>query len=307
MDMPAFNCSQRVFMKLTTVLGLAILMSPLCRSRAAGPTLETNPGTNVTAVPEAWLRLPSRELVLDMQHESLEYGARRDASEFLASVLNVLLGANYAVRLSDDYIQGEIKYYRENLNREMPLEMSKAILSCLEKARSSGVLDWECFKGDFTRTSGPTAAERHLPWMAPPFKAKSVGLAGTEGTNLTCLRILLKWTGRSYGGAVQHTRRPGGLPGETVLLEGTGKLWAFDAEMRLTKGGLTLFEKAYPREEWQRMYATIYDQPLWKTSQAILQDLTTGLRQKPGPVIEPGKKKPSKHPQVAARLVLEPN
>ena len=80
--------------------------------------------------------------------------------------------------------------------------------------------------------------------------------------------------------------------GETVITEGSSKIWAFSAIMQLTKGGQILFEKSYPREEWQRMYVTIYDQPLWKTSQAILQDLASGLRQKPVPMaVAKGKKK----------------
>jgi hypothetical protein len=177
--------------------------------------------------------------------------------------------------------------------------MGKAMLSCLEKARDSGVLDWDCFKGEFSRQTEQSAAARHLPWMVPPFKARFISLTGPDATNLACLRLSLKWTGRTYGGAVQHTRRPGGYMGETVLTEGSGKLWAFSAVMQLTKGGQTLFEKYYPREEWQKTYITIYERPLWKTSQAILQDLATGVRQKPVPVVEvfKGKRKASKIPK----------
>jgi hypothetical protein len=305
MNMPLFYYSQIVLMKLTTLLRLALLLPAIGRSGKSEATEGTSPATNAIVsrvAPEAWLHLPSRELVLDVQHETLEYGARLDASEFLASVLNVLLAANYKVRLSDEFIQGEIRYYRENLSQEAPVEMSRAILSCLERARASGALEWDCFKGDFNRTAEPTVAERHLPWLAPPFKANLVSLAGAGGTNLSCLHLSLKWTGRSYGGAVQHSRRPGGLPGETVLLEGKNKLWAFAAEMRLTKGGQTLFEKVYPREEWQGTYLTIYEQPLWKTSQAILQDLASGLRAKTGSAGEAGRKKPRGHPQGPSGL-----
>jgi len=299
--MPWSCRSQIVLMNLTTALGLVLLLPAIGRCGTNQASEVTSPATNAVAVPESWLQLPSRELVLDLQHESLEYGARRDAGEFLATLLNVLLGANYKVRLSDEFIQGEIKYYRENQSQEMPVEMSRALLSCLERARASGVLDWDCFKGDFNRTAGPTSAERHLPWLAPPFKAKLVSLAGAAGTNLACLRLSLKWSGHSYGGGVQHSRRPGGLPGETVLLEGRTKLWAFAGDMRLTQGGQTLFQKVYPREEWQRTYVTIYEQPLWKTSQAILQDVVTGLRPKPEPKGEPGKKKPRKQSQASER------
>ena len=80
--------------------------------------------------------------------------------------------------------------------------------------------------------------------------------------------------------------------GETVITEGNSKLWAFTAVMQLTKGGQTLFEKSYPREEWQRTYVTVYERPLWKTSQAILQDLASGVRRKPVPVeVAKGKRK----------------
>jgi hypothetical protein len=293
-------------MKLTTLLALALLLPAIVGSATSEATEGIGPATNATTVPEGWLQLPTRELVLDVQQESLQYGGRLNASEFLAAVLNVLLQANYKVRLSDEFMQGEIKYYQDNLTQEAPVEMSRAILSCLEKARSSGLLDWDCFNGDFNRTAGPTAAERHLPWLAPPFKAKLIGLAGAERTNLACLHLSLKWTGRNYGGASQHSRRPGGLPGETVLVEGKNQLWAFAAEMRLAKGGQTSFEKAYPREEWQRTYVTIYEQPVWKTSQAILQDLASGLRPKPGPVGEAGAKKSRKHPPTASERSSAP-
>jgi hypothetical protein len=238
--------------------------------------------------------LPSRQVVLDLRHELLEYGARQDAGEFLAAILNVLLGANYTVRFSDEFIQNEINYYRANQSRETPVGMSGVILSCLEQARASGRLDWDCFKWDFGQGSTLTAA-RHFPWMAPPIKAQAVQLAGGEVTNLACLHLSLKWTGRGYGGAVQYARRPGGLPGETVLREGQKTLWAFEAEMRLAKGGQTLFEKGYPREEWQRTYVTVYEQPLWKTSQAVLRDLAIGLKTKPVPVGDGGRTKPRKH------------
>jgi len=281
-------------MRLTTFLGLALLLPQLdCRS--ANVAVANSSTTNATAVPDGWMQLPSRELVLDVRHEPLDYSARQDAVEFVAAVLNVLLGANYTVRLSDKFVQSEIKYYRENLNQEKPPEISKAVLSCLEKARASGVLDWECFKGDFARTWEPKAVERHLPWLAPPIKARAVMFAGTNVANFACLRLSLKWTGRDYGGGVQHTRRPGGLMGETVITEGDSKLWAFEAVMRLTKGGQSAFEKTYPREEWQTTYITVYERPVWKTSQAILQDLASGLRSKPGPVGEPPKTKSHKH------------
>jgi hypothetical protein len=275
---------------LTMTLGLAV------PGGASEPNGGTGPTTNGMAVLEGWLQLSARELVLDLRHESLAYGARQGAGEFLAALLNLLLGADYTVRLSDEFIHDEIAYYRANLSREVPVEMSGAILSCLEKARASGVLDWDCFKSAFSHSTTLTTAGRHLPWLAPPLKAKAVRLAGADGTNLTCLRLSLKWTGRTYRGGVQYSRRPGGLPGETVLREGQSTLWAFAAVVRLERGGRKLFEKAYPREEWQRTYVTAYERPLWKTSQAILQDLATGLKAKPPPPGESGRKQPRKHP-----------
>jgi hypothetical protein len=286
-------------MKPLILLALALSLPPMGCAGIDETAEAPRPATNVMAVPAGWLRLPSQDLVLDLHQDSLEYGARQDAGEFLASVLNLLLRANYTVRLSDRFIQDEITYYRANQSRELPVEMSAAILSCLERARASGVLDWDCFKWDFSQSSTLTAVGRNLPWMAPPITANAVSLAGTHDTNLACLHLSLKWTGQNYGGAVEHARRPGGLPGETVLTEGQKMLWAFDAVVRLANEGQTLFEKEYPREEWRRTYATIYEQPLWKTSQAVLQDLATGLKAKPVPVSEPGKTKPRKHSQAA--------
>ncbi|HTL58760.1 MAG TPA: hypothetical protein VL361_23940 [Candidatus Limnocylindrales bacterium] len=282
-------------MKMMLVFGLALLLPSVVRSSTTDDADASRPTTNLLVVPEGWLQLPSHELVLDIQQEFLEYDARQNAGEFLAAILNVLLGVNYAVRLSDEFLQGEIKYYRANLTREVPVEMSSSILTCLERARDSGVLDWDCFKQGFTRSAEMKTTERHLPWMAPPFRAKAVTLARVNGTNLACLHLSLKWAGRAYGGAVQYSRRPGSLPGERVMVEGQRKLWAFAAVMRLTRDGQTLFEKTYPREEWQKTYITIYDQPVWKTSQAILQDIATGLRFKPAPAAEPGKTKLRQH------------
>jgi hypothetical protein len=281
----------------TTLIGLALLLPLISRSANGEATGATNQPPTSVAVTDGWLQLPSRELVLDVQHGYLEYGTRRDAGEFTAAVLNVLLAANYSIRLSDEFIQGEIDYYRAHLNQEVPLETSGAILSCLESARTSRALDWNCFKRG--TNAEPTGAERHLPWLSPPYKAKAISLTGNDTTNLAYLHLFLKWNGRIYGGAAQHARRPGGLPGETVLTEGQKQVWAFEAVMRLTKGGETLFEKAYPREPWQHSYITIYDQPLWKTSQAILQDLATGLRPKPLPATKPDRVKPRKHSQPA--------
>src|SRR5579859_1029094 len=157
-------------MKLTTSLVLA-LVGFVTGSEASDAT---SAASNATALQQACLQLPSRELILDVRHESLEYGTRRDAGEFLAAVLNVLLTANYTVRLSDDFMQSEVNYYRANLSREVPVEMSRGILSCLESSRASGVLDWNCFEGDFNRSAEPMNIERHLPWSAPPFKAKAI-------------------------------------------------------------------------------------------------------------------------------------
>jgi hypothetical protein len=207
----------------------------------------------------------------------------------LDAVLNVLLEANYHVLLSDEFILDEIKYYRTNLTREAPVQMSAAILACLEKAHASGVLDWDGFKQ--IPSAEIMATERHLPWMGPPFKARAISLCGAEASNFACLHLSLKWVGRSYGGAVQFSRRPGGLPGERVLMQGENALWAFAAVMRLVKGGQTLFEKGYPQDEWQRTYVTIFDQPATKATQAILRDLITGLKAKPVPVPEPSGKK----------------
>lgn len=287
-------------MKLMFVLALALPLPPFCPAKAGETTNVTPPLTNALALPQGWLLTPSRELVLDVQQIGLEYGARQDASEFVAGVLSVLLGANYNVQLSDEMLQGEINYYRANLTREVPVEMSGAILSCLEHARAAGVIDWDCFKERFKHTTELTGAERHLPWMAPPLKARAISLAGAASTNRVRLHLSLKWTGRNYGGGVQYSRRPGSLPGESVLREGQSALWAFDAVMGLTKDGQARLEKLYPREDWQRSYITIYDQPLWKTSQAILQDIAAGLRPpKPASSGQGGKTKPSKHSQAA--------
>ena len=70
--------------------------------------------------------------------------------------------------------------------------------------------------------------------------------------------------------------------------------------MRLTKGSDTLFEKTYQREEWKNSYSSAFEQPLWKTSEAILQDVKIGLRPKlVAPVDTTKSKKRAKSKQSA--------
>jgi len=250
-----------------------------------------SPETNLPAVPEGWLQVPSHEVILDVRHKWFEFSARQDACEFLATLINLLALANYTVRLSDDFVRQEINYYREYQNQEVPIELSKGLLDCLERSRVSGVLDWDCFKGDFSRGVQNATKQRHLPWMAPPLKPNALTLARPDNTNLACLSLTLEWTGRDSQGGVLYSRGPHTFPGESVLVQGRGKLWAFSAVMRLTKGSETLFEKTYQREEWKKSYSSAFEQPLWKTSEAILQDIKIGLRPKPAPPADTTKSK----------------
>jgi hypothetical protein len=259
------------------ILGLALLLSAAglatAEAAAAGITLDTNSA----AVPKGWLRLPARELVLDFRQGPLDSGARREAGEVLNSILKVLVEAQYKVRLSPGFISDEIDYYRLNLNREGS-EMARGVLACLEQARATGVLDWDAFKSIPIPSTNRMATACHLPWMAPPLNSKSVTLAGVNDTNLPCLHFSLGWVGRPATGAIQHARRPGGLPGETVLLTGEGTLWAYSAMMRFQMGGQTGFAKNYAVEEWRKSYVDALEYPVQKTTLRILQDLHTGLK-----------------------------
>ena len=279
-----------------TFLSFALLLEFVAAAGILGAAEFTSPDTNPSAVPVGWLQAPSREIILDFQQKSFEPGARRDSCEFLSAVVNSFLSANYTIRLSDDFIQSEIAYYRQNCNqdKEQSTQLSKGILACLESARISHTLDWDCFKQEFSRGVDPTSAAQHLPWIGPPSKARLISLAALNDTNDLCLHLSLEWTGAAARGAVQYSRRPGSLPGETVLIQGKHMMWAFSAVMRLTKGTETLFEKSYPREEWQRSYSSVFEQPLWKTSQAILQDLSIGLKPKPESPNDSRAKKPRK-------------
>jgi hypothetical protein len=131
--------------------------------------------------------------------------------------------------------------------------------------------------------------------MAPPLKPNTLGLARPNDTNSACLSLTLEWTGRDGRGGVLYSRGPRTFPGESVLLQGKSKIWAFSAVMRLTKSSETLFEKNYQREEWKKSYSSAFEQPLWKTSEAILQDIKIGLRPTPAPPADLKKaRKPSK-------------
>jgi hypothetical protein len=250
----------------------------------------SSPETNAPVAPDGWLQVPSHEVVLDVRHKWFEFTARQDACEFLATLINFLAQANYTVRLSDDFIRQEIDYYREYQNQEVPVELSKGLLDCLERSRASGVLDWDCFKGDFSRDVQNSTRQRHLPWMAPPLKPVALTLARPD-TNLACLSLTLEWAGRDSRSAVLYSRGARAFPGESTLIQGKRKVWAFSAVMRLTKGTETLFEKTYPREEWKKSYSSAFEQPLWKTSEAILQDIKIGLRPKPVPPADTKKSK----------------
>jgi hypothetical protein len=282
--------SRNIPMKLTLVR-LALALMFITAAGILEGAEATSPDTNSPAVSDGWLQLPSHEVVLDVRYKWFEFSARQDACEFLATLINFLAQANYTVRLSDDFIRQEIDYYREYQKQEVPVELSKGLLDCLERSRASGVLDWDCFKGDFSRGLQNSTRQRHLPWIAPPLKLDSLTLARPDNTNLACLSLTLEWAGRDSRGAVLYSRGPRAFPGESVLIQGKNKVWAFSAVMRLSKGTETLFEKTYPREEWKKSYSSAFEQPLWKTSEAILQDIKIGLRPKPVPPADTKKSK----------------
>jgi hypothetical protein len=243
-------------------------------------------------VPVGWLQLPARDVVLDLRHQALEYGCRKEAGEFLISILNLLVQAGYTVRLSDGFLLEEINYYVLNQEKEKPVKMTQAVLACLRAARLSHVLDWDCFKAISKGDADLLAGARHLPWMSPPFGSEAVKLIPAGGTNLPQLHLNLRWSGIPTHGAVQHARRPGGLTGETVLLSGEGMLWRFSAEMRLQDGKRVLFEKSYPQDAWQKTYISAYQHPAERNIERILQDLDTGLKPKPEPApVAKGKKR----------------
>jgi hypothetical protein len=286
-------------MKLTVAIQ-ALVITFIAGSGVLEAADVTSPETNAPVALDGWLQLPSHEVVLDVRHKSFEFGTRQDACEFLATLINLLTEANYKVRLSDNFIRQEINYYREYQTQEVPIELSKGILNCLEQSRASGVLNWDCFKGDFIRGVQNYIKQRHLPWTAPPLKPDALTLAGPD-TNSPCLSLTLEWTGLNSRGAVLYSRGPRTFPGESSLVQGKGKIWAFSAVMRLTKGTETLFEKSYQREEWKKSYSSAFEQPLWKTSEAILQDIKIGLRPKPAPPTDTKKsKKRSKSNQSAS-------
>jgi hypothetical protein len=276
-------------MKLT-IVRLALALMFITAAGALEGAEAASPGTN-SPVSDGWLQLPSHEVVLDVRHKWFEFGARQDACEFLATLITFLTQANYTVRLSDDFIRQEIDYYREYQKQEVPVELSKGLLNCLEQSRASGVLDWDCFKGDFSRGLQNSTRQRHLLWIAPPLKPSALALARPDNTNLACLSLTLEWAGRDSRGAVLYSRGPRAFPGESVLIQGKTKVWAFSAVMRLTKGSETIFEKTYQREEWKKSYSSAFEQPLWKTSEAILQDIKIGLRPKPVPPADTKKSK----------------
>ncbi len=105
-------------MKTRIIIALSLVLPVLVHSQIDDAALAFPGASNSIPVPQGWLQSPSRALVLDIRHQFLEPSARRDAGEFVMTVLNLLVNANYNVGLSDDYILDEIKYYRSNLAKK---------------------------------------------------------------------------------------------------------------------------------------------------------------------------------------------
>ena len=99
-------------------------------SSQAAPS--SNYVTNGPSVPPGWLQLSPRELAFNIHQESVQPSCRQDASELVLFLLRELRRADYTIHFSAAFLDDEINYYQANSPQEKPLELSRAILACLQ-------------------------------------------------------------------------------------------------------------------------------------------------------------------------------
>jgi hypothetical protein len=222
-----------------------------------------------------WLRVPSKEILLNVQHEPIAPKSRRAASELTYFIIQELLHADYTVRLRPAFIEKEIQYYQSFTNQTG--DVGARILGCLMRAKSSGALDWECLRSATSQKASDPIEEANLPWSQPPRKSNLLQMSRPEDDSIPELTLKMQWAGKVTPGAVRDYRG-GQIVGG---VSGTSMLWNPSASLNLRCAGHDTFQKDYPALKLQRFYYKSTDRPLEVTTLAILQDIRNGLQPKP--------------------------
>lgn len=291
-------------MKRALVFCCALLFA--LSSQAAPPS---NYVTNGPPVPAGWLQMSTRELAFSIHQEAVQPSCRQEASEFVLFLMRELRRADYNIHLSAPFLDEEINYYQLNLTQEKPLDLSRAILACLQTARQSGAIDWNCLRNVQRDFQDPFTFNRHFPWMDPPGDAGRVRLRASADTALPELQLTTRWILLTNIHAVVASSSIQDNYGQVVrdgsAVFGKSAIWGFDATLRLQSGSQVLFEKFYPHESWQPSHANFLHMPPQQissdyararphqmTSLKVLEDIRAGLRPKPELPADPkGKKK----------------
>jgi len=242
-----------------------------------GATLSGDPSDQ--PVLAGWLKLPRPELVFDIQQLSVQPGCRRDAGEFVWAILQELVRGGYTIYLRKSFIEDEIDYYRIYEKDESPTEMVRRIVACLESAKGSGVLDWDCFRKIQPPPGQVLTENRHMPWMSPPGDPNRVRLESASGSPLPVLRLSVRWDAKEYkgGAGIIWGPRPGSSWRHGLGFSGERKLWNFGAGLTLKSEDRVIFEKLYPQEPWKTNYNST-NMPVPTASLRILEDIRTGLK-----------------------------
>ncbi len=257
------------------VLLISPLQSPGAESQLTRLGLDK---TNALSAETGWLRIPENKVMLTVHHEPLRPDCRREASELTFFVIQELLHANYTVHLSPSFVDEEISYYKSLGATNEAAAADARLLSCLETARTSGRLDWDCFRKVRDHASANLVGNTDFPWSQPPGNPAALQLSHSGDPPIPELELIVHWNGVTAPGSVGFSSRLRDAP---LSMSGKSKLWNPSASLRLRSDGKESFQKDYPAQPWQRFYHQISDTPLQVTTLAILEDVRAGLKGKP--------------------------
>lgn len=221
-----------------------------------------------------------RDLVLLVKHEKLVPACRREAGEFVQSVLQELSLKGYTVHLAREFVSAECDYYRAHATNDAPAATTRAVLACLEDSLRRGWLDWDCLRAAHHAAPDSAAVMRHFPWLHIARDPSEVRLAAATNS-LPVLELAIRWEGGAVRGiAAFSTPKFRGVPisDYAPTYTGTTHIWNPSATLRFRQGGATVFVHNYPAEEWRKQYINKTDLPSHRTNQKILDDLHRDLR-----------------------------
>jgi hypothetical protein len=273
---------------LLITTSLAFLMAPSLAPAAD----EVSPSP---AGPLNWLYLPDKSIVLRVRHEKLRPECRNDAAEFVQTVFNEFVRADYTIQLEREFVESEVAYYRANLTNENRRATAEGVVACLDASLKAGALDWDCLRAVHLAAPDSAAVTRNLPWLHLLRDHSQIRLADRSAASLPMLELAVRWSVRPVQGTSVSSVNIRGVkqPALTTTYSGTTHLSNLDVTLRPREKGATLFERHYPEESWKRSYVGPWETPFYVIDQRILLDLRAGLKAPP-PSPDPKKKKKGK-------------